>query len=175
MEIACIFILIHYFSTMTSLCPCNSGKAFTDCCDPIIKNQSATTAEALMRSRYTAYCIDKADYLLGTAHPQYRKDQTIEGISSWSAENKWIKLEIVDTESGEVNDTEGSVEFKAHFIDKNGLDQIHHEKSDFVKENNHWYYTTGVFNPEKPNVKVSISRNAPCPCGSGKKYKKCCG
>jgi len=127
-----------------------------------------------MRSRYTAYQLEDAAYLYETAHQDYRTGQTEAGIKNWASENSWNKLEILDTLNGKVNDQEGIVEFKAYFTDKNGVDQVHHERSGFLKEAGKWFYTSGVFNPENKTKNESIPRNGPCPCGSGKKYKKCC-
>ena len=67
----------------------------------------------------------------------------------------------------------GIVEFKASFIDKNGKLQIHHERSNFLKEEENWFYVDGIINPQEVDITKKVSRNDPCPCGSGKKYKKC--
>ncbi len=160
---------------MKGNCPCNSGDLFQHCCEPVILNSNASTAEQLMRSRYTAYATGNAEYLFETAHPKHRKGLTIKGISDWAEENNWLNLEITFTSRGSIQDVAGTVEFKAYFTDKKGVDQIHHERSEFVKENEKWYYTTATFDPKEVKTDESISRNDPCPCGSGKKYKKCCG
>jgi len=152
-------------------CYCGSGKPFSVCCAPIIENESAQTAEQLMRSRYSAYAIGNADYLMKTLHSSVRDQQNYSDIKQWSVENSWTKLEIVSAEFGEVSDVKGIVEFKAFYTNKAGSEQMHHERSSFVKEAGKWFYVDGVFNPSVPK----ISRNAPCPCGSGKKFKKCCG
>jgi SEC-C motif-containing protein len=128
-----------------------------------------------MRSRFTAYFIHQVEYIYNTTHFKTRQKTSLNEIEIWSKENKWTKLEIVRVEKGSVNDHIGKVEFKAHFIDRVGTPQIHHEKSDFVKENGKWFYLDGVINPQKPVSVKTISRNAPCNCGSGKKYKNCCG
>ncbi|MFK7900853.1 MAG: YchJ family protein [Cyclobacteriaceae bacterium] len=156
-------------------CPCNSKKAFADCCESIIQTQSAPTAQKLMRSRYTAYHTGKADYLYETTHPSVRKQYNLKEIEKWSQENNWTKLEIVSVEHGSIRDDRGIVEFKAYYTDKTGKQQTHHEKSTFFKEEGSWYYLNGVINPEEVDLMKKVSRNDPCPCGSGKKYKKCCG
>jgi SEC-C motif-containing protein len=156
-------------------CPCCSGKTYASCCEAIIKNESASTALTLMRSRYTAYNNVNADYLYYTTHPKTRVENSIIEIENWSKENSWSRLEILDSENGKVNDKNGTVEFKAYFSDKNGSKQIHHEKSTFLKKDGKWFYLEGIANPPKTNTKRIVARNEPCPCGSGKKFKKCCG
>jgi SEC-C motif domain protein len=154
-------------------CPCTSGKLFSACCEPIVFTHPAPTALELMRSRYTAYTLLKIDYVLETCHPVLRKRQSFEDLASWAKSNEWQKLEIVSTSKGSTEDSEGMVEFKAYFKDENGDNCLHNEKSTFLKENGKWYYSEGEVNPKAQ--KSTISRNDPCTCGSGKKYKKCCG
>lgn len=156
-------------------CPCGSRKQLQDCCNPIIKNQSAPTALALMKSRYTAYSIGEAQYLYDTTHQKHRSEYKIEGIEQWSKENTWTNLEIISVEHGSVSDTIGVVEFKAYFTDAKGKNQVHHERSNFQKEEGRWYYLDGKINPKEVDLMKKVHRNDPCPCGSGKKYKKCCG
>ena len=95
-------------------CPCCSGKTFDECCEPIIELESAPTALALMRSRYTAYHIGKAEYLLKTTHAQTRASYQISEIENWCKENNWEKLEIIAVEHGGINDDRGVVAFKAY-------------------------------------------------------------
>lgn len=158
-----------------SLCPCSSGKAFDACCEPIILNQSAPSALTLMRSRYTAYTLVNAEYLHQTTHLKTRSEHNLNDITSWAEENSWNKLEIISTEHGNVNDHQGIVEFKAYFTDTKGKAQVHHERSTFLKEEGQWFYLDGKFDPKPVDLTKKVSRNDPCPCGSGKKYKKCCG
>ncbi len=155
-------------------CPCCSGKAYDACCGPVIENESASTAVALMRSRFTAYATVQAEYLYKTSHPVTRPESISEEIESWAKENTWTKLEILNTEKGSKNDAHGTVEFKASYTDSNGKNQVHHERSAFLKENGQWFYKDGIANPPAKNTSRKVLRNDPCPCGSGKKYKKCC-
>lgn len=153
------------------LCPCCSGREFEECCEPKIKGAvPARTPEELMRSRYTAFAIVNADYLMKTSSELLRREQTKKSITQWAQENTWTKLEVVHcTENGEY----GSVEFKAYYTDHRDVKQVHHEASKFMKEGGGWVYSEGKI---KPNLlEKSIKRNDSCPCGSGKKYKKCCG
>ncbi|MEP2025710.1 MAG: YchJ family protein [Reichenbachiella sp.] len=156
-------------------CLCGSKKNINECCGTIIKGEPAKTALALMRSRYTAYCLSEAQYLYNTTHSKHRAAYKIEGIEQWARENTWNQLEIVSVAHGSVSDTKGVVEFKAYFTDPKGKKQVHHERSNFLKEDENWYYLDGEINPKEIDLMKKVHRNDPCPCGSGKKYKKCCG
>ena len=100
-----------------------------------------------MRSRYSAYVTINTEYLLKTAHFSIRKNDSPKSIEQWAKSNHWQKLEVLYTDKGEEYDNEGIVEFKAYYINENGKPDIHHEKSYFVKENNEWFYKSGIFNP----------------------------
>ena len=122
---------------MPDKCYCGSGNDFTVCCEPIIlgKNKPAT-AEQLMRSRYSAYCVHDADYLIATTHLSTRKHHHKEDILSFAVENHWVKLEILKSELH-------TVEFKAYYLDSGLNPHTHHEKSTFKKEGNQWFYVDG--------------------------------
>lgn len=120
-------------------CPCCSGKLYEECCKPYhSKKEFAPTAEKLMRSRYSAFAIPNGDYLWGTTLPSKRKFHNKIDLETWGKENLWTKLEILKSEEKEV-------EFKAHFTDKFGKEQIHHELSTFKKIDKKWYYVSGKF------------------------------
>jgi SEC-C motif-containing protein len=123
-----------------------------------------------MRSRYTAYVRGDFDYLLKTWHPEERDKHVDFGAQEGI---RWQGLEIIDTENGDDTDTEGIVEFKVYF-QRNELARVLHEKSRFIKEEDNWYYVDGDVLPTEPARSLKVGRNKPCPCGSGKKYKKCC-
>jgi SEC-C motif-containing protein len=95
---------------------------------------------------------------------------------AWSAQAKWHGLEIVGTEAGGDGDDSGVVEFRALYT-ANGEFCNHHEVAQFVREKDGWKFADGELVAEKPLVREEpkTGRNDPCPCGSGKKYKKCCG
>ena len=161
---------------MEIICPCGSILLFEDCCKPIIKGAyPAPTSEALMRSRYSAHVIVDAQYLIDSTHISTRKNQSKIEIETWAKMCTWQKLEIVNTQKGLKNDLMGEVEFKAHFIDLNQKAQIHHEKSFFRKKTGRWFFVDGKVISAKTNDKIILDRNAQCHCGSGKKFKKCCG
>ncbi len=151
------------------MCPCNSGRSYPSCCEPLIAgNKIATTAEAVMRSRYTANVVKDVEYLLKTWHsstkPKNLFSATIPEIYG---------LQIVRTEAGSEADNHGVVEFKARSILQKKI-WILHEISRFVKEKNQWFYVDGDVFESPPAITNKVGRNEPCPCGSGKKFKKCC-
>jgi SEC-C motif-containing protein len=129
-----------------------------------------------MRSRYSAFVCGEIEYLSESLHPQHRDDHDVAATRRWAGSADWLGLEIRATEAGGVDDTEGTVEFIASYRES-GVVRNHHEVSRFSKEDGRWYYVDGdvpkveTYRKEQPKV----GRNDPCPCGSGKKYKKCCG
>jgi SEC-C motif-containing protein len=158
-------------------CICGLGESTETCCGPIIKGERPpATAEALMRSRYTAYVLGEIDYILNSLHPDHRQDVDRNATETWSKKADWKGLEIVGTEAGGPSDEEGKVEFIARF-ELGGVPQVHHEMAQFSKQGGRWYFVDGQTIGPKPVVREGprIGRNDPCTCGSGKKYKKCCG
>lgn len=110
--------------------------------------------EQLMRSRYDAFVRKDSDYLNSTQTKQVLSyDDTFDNV-------KWLKLDVLDA-------YDNIVEFKAYFS-RDGLMDVLHEKSSFVLVDDAYLYDTGKL------YKTSILRNETCPCGSGKKFKKCC-
>jgi SEC-C motif-containing protein len=136
----------------------------------------APTAESLMRSRYSAYVVHAIDYLGETLHPDHRGDWDRDATRKWAESSEWLGLTIVSTESGGEGDDEGWVEFNAIFR-SGGEEQQHTERSRFRRHQGRWYYVDGDL--PKPRTQrhetPKVGRNDPCPCGSGRKYKKCCG
>ncbi len=161
-------------------CPCGSRLTFGVCCKPLLAGQPALSAEQLMRSRYTAFSLGNADYLLNSTHPSLRDTQEEKELIDSFSTQEWLSLQVLATEKGTTKDTKGIVEFIAHYQHADGHHHHHgeacgglhqlHERAYFVKENNHWYYNQGEF--LKP---IKIGRNDPCWCGSGKKLKQCHG
>lgn len=157
-----------------SACPCNSGKSFADCCGPYIAHEKLpATPEALMRSRYSAYAVVDVAYLEETLLPGTRDDFDAESAKNWAQSGVWTGLEIRSTENDPASPDEGYVEFVAHY-EVEGKPHAHHETSRFVRQDGQWWYVDGVTG-QRPRRVVKVGRNDPCPCGSGKKYKKCCG
>ena len=158
---------------LLSPCPCTSGKTFGECCAPYLTGaKPAPTAEALMRSRYSAYATGNIDYLAATLTEETRPDFDRDAAVAWSGGATWTGLEIKGTEAGAANDDEGYVEFVARFT-QDEAPRLHHETGHFVKRAGRWFYADGYNGPRPVRVE-KVGRNDPCPCGSGKKYKKCC-
>ena len=158
-------------------CPCKSGKTFGECCGPIIAGTArAETAEALMRARYASYVTGDVDFLRSSATKEVQKEFDEATSKAWSEAARWHGLEILRTERGGPGDTDGVVEFRALYT-ANGEFCNHHEVSKFVREQDGWKFSDGDLVKEKPEVREGpkIGRNDLCPCGSGRKYKKCCG
>ena len=158
-------------------CPCKSGRTFGECCGPIIAGTAkAASAEALMRARYSSYATGAVSFLKTSAVPKVQEEFCEEDAKSWFESTRWHGLEIIRTEGGGADDATGVVEFRALYT-TNGEFCNHHEISRFVKDADGWKFADGEIVGEKPIMRdePKIGRNDPCPCGSGKKYKKCCG
>jgi SEC-C motif-containing protein len=158
-------------------CPCGSGLTYSECCEPLIKGvRAAATPEQLMRSRYSAYAKAEIEYLQESLHPDQRGDYDPKSTRQWAESAEWEKFEIIRTEAGGPEDEEGTIEFIAAFTE-GGAKKEHHERAKFKKVEGRWFFESGEAVARKPVVRESpkIGRNEPCICGSGKKYKKCCG
>ena len=126
---------------MSLLCPCQSQQAYSDCCarwhhGPLYLK--APNAEQLMRSRYSAYVLANAKYILDTTHPSNRHFHSKKAILKWAKENSWKKLEVVQAK-------DNFVTFKAYFTDNENQDQVHFEHSYFEFLAGKWYYVSGSF------------------------------
>jgi len=120
-------------------CYCGSGIDFKNCCEPYINGtDKATTAETLMRSRYSAYAVKAIGYLWETTAPSERKHYNQADMLNWAKSNHWLKLEILES-------TTYIVEFKAYYLDSSLNANIHHERSAFILENGNWHYLNGEF------------------------------
>jgi len=121
-------------------CPCCSGNDYENCCEPYHnKTKNAPTAEALMRSRYSAFAIPNGEYLMNTTLPAKRKFHDKADLQEWGEINQWIKLEIISTP------THNKVAFKAFYIDEDGNQQTQQELSTFQKMGDRWFYVSGEF------------------------------
>jgi SEC-C motif-containing protein len=163
-------------------CPCrvreDDKREFAACCGPYLARTAAPpTPEALMRSRYSAFVKADIDYLYETLSQEQRKTFDRKATTDWATKSEWLGLDIVETENGGETDDTGSVTFTAHFI-HNGKPLPHREKSLFKREGEDraWVFEGEISIKAAPVVLgKQTGRNDPCPCGSGKKYKKCCG
>lgn len=159
-----------------SHCPCCSGKEFSDCCEPFLLGlRQPPTAEALMRSRYTAYARANLDYLFESSGAAVRKEFDHDSTRKWAESAEWHGLEILRTEAGGEQDQRGVIEFLARYtIGERTCN--HREIADFVRVHGQWKFEDGrVLGPDPVRREApKVGRNDACPCGSGKKYKKCC-
>ncbi len=170
-------------------CPCqihpsfahvSSTLTYSNCCQPYhdgIDNEDAIKAESaerLMRTRYSAFVLVKADYIVKTTLAAQQALLDITDIEKWAKETAWAGLEIV-RHTPKLGKRHAQVEFKAYFNTPNGT-QAHQELSTFIKvtdkttaENKErWYFLD-------PTVSMSVSQKQPCICESGEKFKRCCG
>lgn len=155
-------MLVYQKKRVAMKCFCGTEKDFDTCCGAIIAGtKKATIPQELMRSRYSAYVKGDGRYLVLSAVKESRYDEDVELIEEFSNSVEWLGLEIL-------NALDNLVEFKAFYKDAEGIKMLH-EKSRFVLENGLWLYADGIL------YNTKVQRNDSCPCGSGKKYKKCCG
>src|SRR5690242_10325326 len=148
-------------------CPCGSGAALAACCGPLLDGAPAATAEALMRSRYTAHVLHRIDYIIETHDAATRGALDRGAIERWARESEWLGLRIVAREAGGDADTRGVVEFQATYRSR-GAPLVHHERSRFVRREGRWFYVDGdAVKPAPARRAASVGRNDPCPCGSG--------
>lgn len=155
-------------------CPCGSTALFSECCEPYIDGSKVPqTAIELLRSRYSAYCTKAIDYIIDTHDPKTREELDRESITSWAQESEWLGLEILGCDGGQFDDTSGRIRFSARYRQNN--QKIDHlEEAFFERSGDRWYFVDGHTPPAR-RTEPKIGRNAPCPCASGKKYKRCCG
>ena len=183
-------------SISAQICPCQINPSsddisapllYQDCCQPyhdsLLSKETdkadgikTDTAERLMRTRYSAFVLVKPNYIVKTTLPAQQNLLDIQAIESWAKETDWAGLEII-THTPKLAKRHAQVEFKAYFNvfdnEDDGL-QAHHELSAFVKvtdkANNdaRWYFLD-------PTVELTVTQKQPCICGSGEKFKRCCG
>ncbi|GAA3168416.1 YchJ family protein [Blastococcus jejuensis] len=124
---------------MPRRCPCGTGLALDECCGPLHAGvTAAATAEQLMRSRYSAFVVGDAGYLLATWHPATRpRSLTLD------PEVRWTGLDVLATSDGSMLSAEGTVEFRAHYV-RGRTPGAQHETSRFVREDGAWRYLDGV-------------------------------
>lgn len=154
-------------------CPCGRVLEYSQCCEPLHqRNKTADTAEDLMRSRFSAFYLGNVDYLIETHASNTRDDDLHTGIIDTLEHSRFTQLNVLETVEGGQNQSTGKVSFVAWYKNKESGELLQlAEKSNFVKDaaTNQWLYVDGVsISPSKPG------RNDNCPCGSGKKFKRCC-
>lgn len=178
-------------------CPCGSGRAYDQCCGRYISGaELPSTAVALMRSRYTAFTRGEYAYIGKTFTPQSEAAAHAKGAEDWAKSGTFKRLEVIGTHLGGPRDKTGIVEFVATYT-QDGIGWDHHETSHFEKdEKGQWFYAGGDGHRHREGEThhhhghhhhhdhaghtvrregPKVGRNDACPCGSGKKYKKCHG
>jgi len=119
----------------TDACPCGLGASLASCCGRYLDGAPAPTAEALMRSRFTAFALGDEPHLLRTWHVERRPAEV-----RFVPGQRWVRLEILATVAGDLLDREGAVEFRAHH-ERGGRAGVLHELSRFVRDDRHrWVY-----------------------------------
>lgn len=146
------------------LCPCHSTLQYKDCCKPIIAGVTkAETPEILMRSRYSAYVLKNSSYLLSSWDPTTRPSHVI------APDVQWLNLTIHRVSDIHHSDTHGTVDYSVLLLENDTLVTLH-EVSNFIKSHGVWLYKDG----ESKTTQKKVCGKDNCPCGSNKKFKRCC-
>ncbi|WP_417670082.1 YchJ family protein [Roseibium sp.] len=130
---------------MTSAsCPCGSTKPLELCCAPYLDGRTLPdTAEALMRSRYSAYTRHDIAYLKDTLWPKYQASFDFAATAAWAAESHWTGLSVLAVNAGGPGDRDGTVLFEAKYLSGGQL-RTHRELSRFRKKAGRWYYVEAI-------------------------------
>lgn len=158
-------------------CICGKGESLETCCGPVLAGKAwPKTAEDLMRARYAAYATGNIDFVVKSHDPATVGEVDRKHTEAWSKNSTWLGLDILSTEQGGETDEEGVVEFLARYKLSN-VTVPHRERATFRKIEGKWYFVDGkeLNAPTVRHEGPKTGRNDPCPCGSGKKFKKCCG
>ncbi len=153
---------------MSEVCLCGSQVEQSKCCDPFLTGQKwPATPEECMRARYSAYVTSNIDFIKATQSSSKREEVNWDDTQKWADNATWKGLEIVAAKDNQV-------EFIAHY-DMDGKNVDHHELSTFIEEDGKWFFDDGgIVQGQIRRDGDKVGRNDPCPCGSGKKHKKCC-
>lgn len=151
---------------MRQSCPCGGIELLLECCGRFHAGEPAPTAEALMRSRYSAFALGLADYLIATTLPVQQASLDRQALEDWSQHSTWLGLTVHEVIAADDTFGHARVSFSARWADNEGTHE-HREHSVFVQRSGCWYFID-------PGIALSAGRNDPCPCASGGKFKKCC-
>ncbi len=144
-------------------CYCGQSTPYKECCQPYHLGELATTPEALMRSRFSAFATANASYILDTQIASLSQNIDPKSFAKELQTQKWIKLEVLEAK-------DDRVAFIASMLYNEILYTLT-ETSSFIKENEKWLYAKAI---EHQDREQKMKRNENCPCGSKKKYKQCC-
>lgn len=159
------FVLYGLLMPALFPCPCNPQHSYQDCCSQYHNGAQASLPQTLMRARYSAYALHNLEFIKNTSLPSQQEQLDMHAIAQWSQNSQWLGLDVLRHEI-QADQRHATVEFIAHWQDQEGRHQ-HLETSLFIKPAQRWYFYD-------PNVPLRAERNAPCPCGSSLKFKKCC-
>ena len=147
-------------------CPCQSQQPYENCCQPYHEqSKQPKTAEQLMRSRYAAYVLQQIDYIIKTTVPAQQALLDKTSITQWSYNAQWLGL-TVHQHITNIHPHHAQVAFTVYFMEHGKMLQ-HDELSAFVQISGNWYFIG-------PTVPLP-SMKSTCFCGSGRKFKACCG
>lgn len=152
--------------TPTSACPCG-GTTYDKCCQPLHLGGVPVSAESLMRSRFSAFFLKNTDYIIATTTPSQQALLDKESLQAWADEMDWTHLRVM-SHVPKIGKRHAQVRFRAYFRTQDGTENYHEELSAFVKIDERWYFLD-------PTVPVNLTNKQPCLCGSGEKFKACCG
>jgi SEC-C motif-containing protein len=131
---------------MSRPCPCASKLTFDRCCEPYLDGKKIPdTAEKLMRSRFSAYALGRADYLAATTAAAEREKLDVEELARYCRAVRCISMKVLGTKAGGPGDETGEVVFHAKLL-INGKRMLHWERSRFVREEGRWAYLDGETN-----------------------------
>lgn len=130
-----------------------------------------------MRARYTAHTQGAMAYILATHHPATRTDIDENATARWASESEWLGLDIIAVDGGEADDDSARIQFTARYRDAARRRHVHNELGVFERYHGQWYFRDAEMPPVSQFRRddPKQGRNDPCACGSGRKFKKCCG
>ncbi|MGA1202069.1 MAG: YchJ family protein [Planctomycetota bacterium] len=159
-------------------CPCGAGRTYGECCQPYhARDRWPESPELLMRSRYSAFSAGEVSFLVDSLDSSKRTEADERELGEWARNSDWLGLEILETHGGGPTESDGTVEFDARYRVKEAGEEVRHrELASFKKRDGVWYFLDGKVRGGEPiqNEAPKVGRNDPCPCGSGRKFKKCC-
>lgn len=146
-------------------CYCGLGNPYAVCCQPYHDGTPTPTAEHLMRSRFGSFYLKNVDYIIATTAPSQQDRLDKPALQAWADGMNWTRLDVIS--HNKIGKRHAQVHFKAYFDNGDG-EQVHDELSAFVKIGERWYFLDST-------VPVTLTNTQPCLCGSGEKFKACCG
>ena len=155
---------------MSQPCPCGL-KTYETCCGPFIDGQATPeTPDVLMRSRYTAFTQANIKYVTSTQAGPAAEGFDAGDAEIWAKSIQWDGLEVFESS---VDGDVGHVRFDAHYREDRKKAYVLSEYSEFHRVDGRWVYWESL--PLPGHTPINEGKNAPCACGSGKKFKRCCG